>query len=127
MHQCDAGRRCGAQSAADGRLAPPIVYLHEWRFKYEAIPGFVDMLKRGDDIASWDVTDAFHYIRLAQWDQVRLASWVSCCRLSLATLKRAFRSLRLIISDRAFARTTIAQIDDAWQRTVASEAREGRL
>lgn len=40
-------------------------YLHDRRFKYETIPAFVSMLKRGDHMASWDVSDAFHHIQLA--------------------------------------------------------------
>lgn len=53
-------------------LSPQNEYLHDRRFKYETIPAFVSMLKRGDHMASWDVSDAFHHIRLALREQMRL-------------------------------------------------------
>eukprot|EP00170_Pyropia_yezoensis_P005674 contig_23041_g5690 len=54
-------------------LSPQNAYLYDRRFKYESIPAFVSMLKRGDHMASWDVADAFYHIRLAQREQLRLA------------------------------------------------------
>lgn len=54
-------------------LSPQNAYLHDRRFKYETIPAFVSMLKRGDHMASWDVSDAFRHIRLAPREQLRLA------------------------------------------------------
>lgn len=54
-------------------LSPQNASLHDRCFKYENLPTFVSMLKRGDHAASWDISDAFHHIRLAPEERIRLA------------------------------------------------------
>lgn len=54
-------------------LSPVNSWLHDRSFKYELLPNFITMLKKGDHMASWDVSDAFHHIRLAPRESARLA------------------------------------------------------
>ena len=42
-------------------------------FRYETLPGLVTQLDAGDHLVLWDITDAFHHIRLQAADRLRLA------------------------------------------------------
>lgn len=57
-------------------LSPVNCWLHDRAFKYDVLPSFIAMLKKGDHMASWDISDAFHHIRLAPRESARLASRV---------------------------------------------------
>ena len=54
-------------------LSPQNAWLYDRRFRYETLPAFAAALKAGDHMASWDVSDAFHHIRLAPRECARLA------------------------------------------------------
>ena len=54
-------------------LSPQNEWLYNRKFRYETLPAFTAALKAGDHMASWDVSDEFHHIRLAPRECARLA------------------------------------------------------
>lgn len=54
-------------------LSPVNDDLYDRHFRYEMLPAFIAQLKAGDHLVSWDVSDAFHHIRLAPRERARLA------------------------------------------------------
>ena len=54
-------------------LSPQNAWLYNRKIRCETLPAFTSALKAGDHMASWDVSDAFHHIRLAPRECARLA------------------------------------------------------